>query len=355
MAEFDQEIWRAQVAESLGGFNRNPHQDLSLAGTGTLLGYLVVRTLEPWLAAFEVTPVAAVLALAEMTRGPGADRLVQRAVRLRFQAAALIERELRSRDDLRGAVEQILVTLNVIHMARQRLNSSRDEWLRLSLLAELDSFGASDFVLLRRLLHDPGWQSRYEAIRGLRVRNGAYTAADLVLIHDGLNDSAVHVRAAAARILSLFTETPPQPLVNLLMRVAIYDSDVETRFAAARTMGALRDRIASPQLVEHLGRCLGEPDHFVRSAAAIALGELGELAGSPAIIASLIILIDDNDPYTREAAARTLGRMGTAAATAPVMRALTHAMGDGDSNVHAAALDTLMHLRRIRATLPLVR
>jgi hypothetical protein len=350
---FDQERWRQRVAERLGGFARNPRQDIQIAGTGSVLAYLAVRTLEPFLEAFQHEPVAAVLTLAQITRGPGADQIVRRASQMRYQVSHLIERELRTRPELRAAVEQILVHLNVIHMARQRLNSTRDEWLRVTLLAELDNYSPGEFVQLRRLLHDPGWQSRYETLRSLRSREGRYSAADLVLLHDGLSDSASHVRAAAARMLGQFAGTPPAPLVKALTRVALYDCDLETRFAAARTLGALRDRIASPQLIDYLGQCLADDDSFVRSAAALALGQLGELAGTVALIDKLAALIGDSDPYAREAAARALGQIGAAAATSGVLNALARAMEDPDANVHEAAVDSLTRLRRIRATLPL--
>lgn len=350
---FDQEIWRTRVAERLSSFARNPRQDIQLTGTGTVLAYLAVRTLEPFLEAFQQEPVAAVLTLAEITRKPGADQIVRRASQMRYQVSQLIERELRTKAELRVAIEQLLVALNVIHLARQRLNSSRDEWLRLTLLTELDSYDPSEFIQLRRLLHDPGWKSRYETIRSLRHRNGAYTAADLVLIHDGLADSASHVRAAAARMLGQFAGTPPQPLVKALTKVALYDCDLETRYAAARTLGALRDRIASPHLIDYLGQCLNDDDSFVRSAAALVLGQLGDLAGTPTLIERLTDMVSDGDSYAREAAARTLGRIGAAASTTQVLSALTRAMEDPDANVHEAAVDSLTRLRKLRATLPL--
>jgi HEAT repeat protein len=350
---FDQDAWRIRVAERLSGFARNPRQDIQLAGTGTVLAYLAVRTLEPFLDAFQQEPVAAVLTLAEITQGPGADQIVRRASQMRYQVSQLIERELRTKPELRAALEQLLVTLNVVHLARQRLNSSRDEWLRLTLLHELDAFEPSEFALLRRLLHDPGWQSRYETIRSLRQRSGNYSAADLVLLHDGLSDSASHVRSAAARMLGQFAGTPPTPLVKALTKVALFDCDLETRYAAARTLGALRDRIASPQLIDYLGKCLKHEDSFVRSAAALILGQFGELAGTPNLIEQLTSMIADSDAYAREAAARTLGRIGAAAASATVLSALSRAMEDADANVHEAAVDALTRLRKIRATLPL--
>src|SRR5688500_16342047 len=68
---FDQETWRQRVADRLGGFARNPRQDIQIAGTGSVLAYLAVRTLEPFLEAFQTEPVAAVITLAEITRSAG--------------------------------------------------------------------------------------------------------------------------------------------------------------------------------------------------------------------------------------------------------------------------------------------
>lgn len=350
---FDQDIWRARIAERFGNFARNPRQDIQITGTATVLAYLSVRTLEPFLEAYQQTPIAAVMTLATITRGPGADLIVRRAGQMRYQAARLIERELRTRPEVRTTLEQLFVGLDVIHLARQRLNSSRDEWFRVTLLSELDGFTATEFVQLRRQLLDAGWQSRYEAIRSLRSRNGRYTTSDLVLLHESLTDSVSHIRAAAARMLGQFAGTPPAQLVKALTRVALYDCDLETRFAAARTLGALRDRIASPQLLDHLGQCLRDEDSFVRSAAALTLGQLGEMAGTPSLIAGLVELLRDPDPYAREAAARALGRIGAAAATSTVLNALTRAVEDPDANVHEAAIESLKHLRKLRSTAPL--
>ncbi|ACL25293.1 HEAT repeat domain-containing protein [Chloroflexus aggregans] len=352
---FDRETWRQRIAERFNNFARNPRQEIQVTGVNTVLGFLAVRALEPFLEAFQDEPVAAVLTLAEISRGPGANHLVRRAFHWRYQLAQLIERELRSRPELRITVEEILMALNVIHLARQRLNSSRDEWLRLTLLAELDTFEPGDFEQLRRQLHDPGWQSRYEAIRRLRVREGNFTAADLVLLHDGLSDSASHVRAAAARTLGLITGTPPQPLVKTLIRLAIHDCDLETRFAAARTLGQLRDRIASPQLIDYLVECLEDPDSFVRSAAALVVSQLGEMAGTGPVIDHLLVMLNDVDAYARESAARALGRLGVAAATSTVLNALAQAVDDADPNVHEAAVDAIARLRKLRATLPLTQ
>lgn len=351
---FDQETWRAHIAERLNAFGKNPRQDIQITGTTTVLAYLAVRTLEPFLAAFQHEPVAAVLTLARIAHGPGADHIVRRAAQMRYQAAHLLERELRATPTLRATIEQLMLTLNIIHLARQRLNNSHDEWLRLTLLRELEAYSPSEFVQLRRLLNDPGWHLRYDAIRGLQHRNGHYTSADLVLLHDGLKDSASHVRAAAARMLGLFAETPPVPLVNALARAAIYDCDLKTRYAAARALGTLRERIVSPQLIDHLANCLADEDSFIRSAAALVLSEIGEVASAPPLIAGLTALLKDKDFYAREAAARALGRMGSAAATPAVIDALTRAVQDSDSNVHEAAVEALTRLHKLRAATPLI-
>ena len=350
---FDQELWRTRITERLSAFARNPRQEIQIAGNTSLLSYLGVRALEPFVEAFQHTPVAAVLSLAEITRGPGADQIVRRVSQMRYQVVMIIEREIRISPEMRAAIEQILIALDVVHIARQRLNSSRDEWFRLTLLSELQGFGVDEFSQLRKLLQDTAWQSRYEMIRSLRARQGRYTAADLVLLHDGLGDSASHVRAAAARMLGQFADTPPAPLVNALTKVALYDCDLETRYAAARTLGALRDRIASPQLIDHLEQCLTEEDGFVRSAAALVLSQLGELAGVPSLVVKLANLMNDPDPYTREAVALALGRIGLTAATPHVINVLTQAMQDSDANVHEAAVDALTRLRKLRATTPL--
>jgi HEAT repeat protein len=349
---FDHETWRHEIAERLGGFARNPRQEMQLAGAPSLLSYLVTRTLDPFLEAFQHEPIAAVLALAEITRGAGADQIVRRATRMRYQSAAQVDRELRTGKDFRAAVEQLLIELQTIALVRQRLNGSREEWLRYTLERELELF-AGEFTHLRRVLNDPGWQTRYEALRGLRSRKGRYTPADLVLIHDGLGDSAAHVRAAAARMLGLIAERPPALLIKALIRVALHDCDAETRIAAARAVGALREHMTSPQMLDHLSACLFDEDSFVRSAAALILGQLGEMAGAPLLIKNLAQLLEDSDPYAREAAARALGQIGASAATPQVISALTKAAQEGDINVHEAAMDSIARLRDLRAAAPL--
>jgi HEAT repeat protein len=348
---FDHETWRRAIADQFGGFARNPRQEMQLAGAPSLLSYLVMRTLDPFLEAFQREPIAAVLALAEITRDPGADQIVQRATRMRYQSAAQVDRELRASKDIRAAVERLLIELQTLALVRQRLNGSREEWLRFTLERELEGF-PGEFTQLRRVLNDPGWQSRYEALRGLRSRKGRYTPADLVLIHDGLGDSAAHVRAAAARMLGMIAERPPALLIKTLVRVALHDCDAETRFAAARAIGALREHVASPQLLDHLSACLFDEDSFVRSAAALVLGQLGDLAGAPLLVKNLTRLLSDSDPYAREAAARALGQIGAAAATPDVLTSLVRAAQEGDINVHEAAVDTIARLRALRAPAP---
>jgi HEAT repeat protein len=346
-AMFDHETWRREIAERLSGFARNPRQEMQLAAAPSLLSYLVLRTLEPVLEAFQREPIAAVLALADITRGPGADQIVRRAAQMRYQSAAQLDRELRTSKDIRVALEQLLIELQTVALVRQRLNGSREDWLRITVERELDAF-PGEFMQLRRALTDPGWQNRYEALRALRSRKGRYTPADLVLIHDGLGDSAAHVRSAAARMLGMIAERPPALLIKTLTRVALHDCDAETRFAGARAVGALREHVTSPQLLDHLSACLFDEDSFVRSASALMLGQLGDLAGAPLLVKNLVRLIEDSDPYAREAAVRTLGQIGAPAATPEVIAALTKAAQEGDINIHEAATDSLSRLRELR-------
>ncbi|MBK9945341.1 MAG: HEAT repeat domain-containing protein [Kouleothrix sp.] len=344
---FDQDTWRRQIADQLNGFARNPRQEIQLAGAPSLLSYLVARTLAPFLEAFQREPIAAVLTLAAITHSPGADQIVQRAARMRYQSAAQIDRELRASRDIRIAVEQLLLELQTIALVRQRLNGGREEWARGTLDRELDLF-TGEFTQLRRALTDPGWQTRSDALRALRNRKGRYTPADLVLIHDGLTDSAAHVRAAAARMLGLIAEPPGSLLQKTLVRVALHDSDAETRVAAARAIGMLREYITTPQLLDQLSSCVFSDDSFVRSSAALVLGELGDMVSAPMLIKHLTKLLTDTDPYAREAAARALGRIGAAAATPDVFAALQLAIEDNEITVHEAASDALARLRDVR-------
>jgi HEAT repeat protein len=349
---FDQETWHNQIVERLNTFARNPWQDIQLSGARTVFGYLALRTLEPFLEAFQREPVNAVLALANIAQGSGADYIVRQATRLRFQGGRMLERELPSNPDLCATVEHLMVALNVVHMVRQRLNSTRDDWLRHTLMKELESLGPILFVRIRNLLEDPGWKLRLGAILNLKHSQGNFTPAELILLSEGLKDSSAEVRSAAARRLGDFAHTPPVQLVKTLVHVSLHDCDMKTRRVAARALGGLRNRIASPEVLTLLVQHLSDGDCFVRSAAAMLLIELGEMAGIPPIIERLIWLLKDSDPYVREAAALALGHMGKSALTGEVMEALTDAGADSDSAVHEAAVESLIQLRKLRGTHP---
>lgn len=349
---FDQEQWQNQIIDRFNTFARHPYQDVLISGAHTLLGYLATRMLEPFLETFQHEPVNAVLVLAEITRSSGTDHIIRRATHLRFQGARLLEREMAARRDVCVTIEQLMVALNVVHLARQRLNSSRDEWLRQTLAHELDSYDTSLFVRVRHLLEDPGWKLRLDAISRLKQRQGEFSPADLILLREGLKDSSSEVRSAAARRLGDFAQTPPIPLVKALVQVSLHDCDMKTRRVAARALGSLRDRIASPEILELLVRHLSDGDCFVRSATAMLLIELGEVAATPPVINNLIDLLIDSDPYVREAAALALGHMGPPAVTQQVMEALTEAGADSDSAVHEAAVESLVRLRKLRSSLP---
>jgi HEAT repeats len=345
---FDQEQWRRQISERLSGFARNPRQEIQLAGSSSLLAYLIVQTLEPFLEAFREDPIQAVLTLAEISRSPGANQIVRRAARSTYQSAAQVDRDLRGSREIRTAAEQILVELQTIAIARQRLNGMREEWLRTALERDLDEY-PGEFTQLRRAAQDPSGQVRFDALRRLRAREGRYSPADFVLLHDSLSDSSAQVRALTARLLGMIAEPPPQLLSNTLVQVALHDCDAETRFAASRAIGMLREHLASPQLLDCLADHLADSDRFHRAAAALVLGQLGDLAGTPTLIQSLTRLLDDSDVYAREAAACALGRIGAPAATAEVLAALLRATQDSEVQVHEAATDALLALRAIPA------
>ncbi|HMO57075.1 MAG TPA: HEAT repeat domain-containing protein [Roseiflexaceae bacterium] len=345
---FNRDEWRRQIIERFDGFARNPRQELQLAGTSSLLTYLVAQTLTPFWGAFQREPIAAVMTLADVTRGPGADQIVQLASRLRYHSALQIERELRGSMYLRVAVEDLLIEMQTSSIARQRLNSIRDEWFRSALERDLEPYGA-EFARFRRALLNPGGQERADALRKMRSRDGRYSPNDLALIHESLSDSSAHVRAAAARLLGASVAELPPVLSRMLVQVALRDYDAETRFAAARAVGTLRDHLTSPQLLAELEISLSNADSFVRSATALLLGQLGDSAGTPSLIAGLVQLLDDGDAYTREAAARALGRIGRPAALAEVLAALSRAAQDGDVQVHEAATDSLLILREFAA------
>lgn len=347
---FDRSQWRTQLGKRLDSFARNPQQDIVLSGGTSLLSHMVACTLQPFLIEFAHEPISAVQTLASITQGPGANFIVQRASHLRYQAARLLDHELRSNSDLRTDIEQVMVTVDTIHLVRQRMHSSREDWFCNALAMELNTFPSTEFVQVRRRLRDR-WKSFYDIFRELRQRSGSYTQEDLILLYVGLNDSSSPVRAEASRRLGEYAWTPPEKLVSKLMQVALYDRDLETRNAAARALGALRERIASPHLLADLANHLASNDRFVRSAAALLAAELGELAGTDPLLMQLTELMRDPDHYTREAAACALGRLGPAAVRSEVMDALTGALQDVNEHVHGAALDSLTRLRELRASL----
>jgi hypothetical protein len=348
---FNQAIWRSQIDERFQLLGRHPWQEVQISGTYSVLTYLAIRTLEPFWEAFEQHPIAAVLALAEITTGPGADHLVRRSAKLRYQAAQILAQDLRAIPELRLTLEDLMVKLETLQMARRRLNSSRDEWFRSSLLAELAHFEGPEFARMREALRDPVWKSIYDIIRGLRKQRGNYTPADLAILDKGLKSSASNVRSEASRKLGDFVATPPAAMTKTLVQMALYDCELETRNAASRALGTLWNRVSSPKLLDYLAGQLASKDNFVRSAAAHLLSQLGEFAGTEELIVNLLALLKDEEAYTREAAARALGRMGTAAITPEVLNMLTQTVQDGDPNVHEAALDSLLQLRKLRATI----
>jgi HEAT repeats len=345
---FDQEQWRRQISERLSGFARNPRQEMQLAGSPSLLAYLIVQALDPFFTAFREDPIQAVLTLAEISRGAGANQLVRRAARTTYQSAAQVDRDLRGSREIRAAAEQILIELQTIAIARQRLNGVREEWLRSTLERDLDEY-PGEFAQLRRAAHDPSGQVRFEALRRLRAREGHYSPADLVLLHDSLSDSSAQVRALTARLLGMVAEPPPALLSKTLVQVALLDCDAETRFAASRAIGMLREHLTSPQLLDCLLEHLSDRDRFHRTAAALVLGQLGELAGTPSLILNLTQMLEDSDVYARETAACALGRIGTPAATPEVLAALQRATQDSEVQVHEAATDALLALRAVPA------
>ncbi len=350
---FNQENWHNQIVQSLNVFARNPWQDVQMNGAATLLGYLAARTVEPFVDAFQQEPINAVQTLAAIVHNSGADHLVRRAHHLRYQSARLLEREFHTHPDLCLAVEQVMVTLQVVQVARQRLNSTRDEWFRQTLMHELSIYPPHMFLQIRHVLQDAGWKLRHNAIASLKERQGQFTPAELIMLSEALKDSSSDVRTAAARRLGDFAQTPPLQMIKTLLQVALHDRDMQTRYAAARALGSLRDRIASPEVLDHIFTRLSDEDCFVRSAAVMVVVELGDLAGIPKIITQLVALLNDNDVYVQEGAAHALGRMGRTALTREVMDALANAMQEGESVVHEAALEAMLQLRKLRGTQPI--
>lgn len=341
---FDRELWRRTISERLSAFARNPRQEIQLSGAPNLFSYLAAQVLAPFLEAFQDTPIDAVLAFSAISKQRGANLLVKRAIRRSYQSAAQLDREMRSNQEIRSTIERLLVELHVVMLARQRLSGSRDEWFRMTLEGDLETY-PGEFQALRRILSDPAGQARLDALRRLKIREGHYTPADLLLLHDSLRDSAASVRATAVRLLGMIAEPPPDLLVKTLLEMALHDCDAQTRYASARAIGMLREQVASPEVLDYLSASLFDDDRFYRASAALVLGQLGEMAGSPILIRNLTMLLHDSDAYAREAAARALGKIGASAATPNVMTALSHATQDSEIQVHEAATDALITLR----------
>lgn len=351
---FNRSLWRLQVGKRLDIFARNPQQDLQLSGTQSLLAHLTACTLHPFLNEYERQPIAAIQTLADMANGEGANRLVNQARKLRYQAGRILQRDLQSSSELRADIENIMMGIDTIHLVRQRLHSSRADWFCSTLSSELNTYPVHEFAQIRRRLND-NWKSFYDIFRELRQRRGQYTHEDLILMYVGLNDSSSGVRAEAARRLGEYSLLPPDKLVGKLIQVCLYDQDLETRTAAARALGTLRERIITPQLIQSLSRYLACEDRFVRSSAAMLVAELGELAAQEHLIEQLTGLLNDPDFYVREAAAYALGRMGPAAVRQDVMQALTTALRDPHEDVHGTALESLQNLRELRASMRTTR
>jgi uncharacterized protein YndB with AHSA1/START domain len=58
---------------------------------------------------------------------------------MRYQSAAQLDRELRTSKDIRQALEQMLIELQTVALVRQRLNGSREDWLRITIEREFDA------------------------------------------------------------------------------------------------------------------------------------------------------------------------------------------------------------------------
>ncbi|NJL34238.1 MAG: HEAT repeat domain-containing protein [Chloroflexaceae bacterium] len=345
---FDRSTWRTNVGKRLDAFARNPRQEIFISsGSVSLLTYLAACTLEPFLAAYEKEPITAIHTLSSISQVPEMNVLVRRIPSMRFQVARVLQQELRSSSEWRLAVEELLVGIDTIHLARQRLHGLDADWFQEMLRVEVAQAPPNEFIQLRRRLKDT-WKSFQGIFQEMRQRKGKYTQEELILLYVGLSDSSAGVRAQAARRLGEYAWTPSENMISRLIQVALHDNDLEPRNAASRALGALRDRIRAPHLINDLVRYLQDEDTFVRTATAMALANLGELAGTDIIVESLVRLLRDEDPYTREAAAHALGNMGVNAARGKVIAALTRALEDDNEEVHTAALESLTRLRELR-------
>ncbi len=345
---FDRSTWRMQVGRKLDGFARNPRQEIVISsGPVMLLTYLASVTLEPFLNAFEEEPITAIQTLASISAASEMNAVVRRAPSTRYRLPHLLEYELRHSTQWRSAIEQLLVGVDTVQLARQRLHGLDSDWFIDTLRKEIIDLSPTEFLELHRRLND-SLKSFYGIFQEMRQRKGAYTQEELILIYVGLSDSSAAVRAQAARRLGEYAWSPSENMVNRLIQIALYDNDLESRNAAARAIGALKDRIHTPAILEVLSARLRDQDRFVRTATAMLLSHLGELAGTTSMVEGLVQLLHDPDSYAREAAAHALGTMGVNATAPSVISALAQALQDDNEHVHDAALDSLTHLRELR-------
>lgn len=343
---FDLARWQKEAQHRLLPFLKRPRREPFLAGTSSLLVYLITRTLEPFLEAYEENAIEATLALAAIDRGAGANFLVRNAPQLRYQGALLLRRELAVSAPLRQVVGRILLKLGIIELVKNGLDDIQGEWFRLSLLNEIERWTiGGELKELRDALDTIPWQSRYAAIQSLRRQTGEYSSDDLALLESALRDSSNHVRSAAARILGQVHGAISHSIQQALLETALHDHDLGTRYAAARALGTLRGRIAIDEVIDQLTAALVDEDSFVRSAAGLVIGQLGLAAAQPRVIGHLTAALNDRDPYVREAAAQALGLLGETAASEETLAALTAALHDTDFYVHNAASSALSRLQ----------
>lgn len=342
---FDRSTWRMHVGKKLDIFARNPRQEIFISsGPVSLLTYLATCTLEPFLLAYETEPITAIQTLASISQASEMNAVVRRAPHMRYQSARLLEYELRNSSEWRTAIEQLLVGIDTIQLARQRLHGLDADWFTDTLRNDIDMLATTEFMNLRRRLVG-NWKSFQNIFQELRQKKGHYTQEELILIYVGLGDSSTGIRAQAARRLGEYAWTPSENMVNRLIQIALHDIDLEPRNAACRALGGLRDRLHMPDMLDTLNSHLRSRDRFVRTATAMLLSQLGEMAAAEPVIHSLTVMLDDTDDYAREAAANALGRMGANALVPPVMEALARALDDDNEHVHTAALDALTALR----------
>lgn len=345
---FDRSTWRMQVGRKLDSFARNPRQEIFISsGPVMLITYLASATLEPFLNAFEEEPITAIQTLASISAAPAMNAVVRRAPAMRYQLARLLEYELRNSYEWRFAVEQLLVGVDTIQLARQRLHGLDSDWFIDKLRDEIIDLSPAEFMELHRRLND-SLKSFHGIFQELRQKKGNFTQEELILLYVGLSDSSAGVRAQAARRLGEYAWTPSENMVNRLIQIALYDNDLESRNAAARAVGSLRDRIRTPTMLDVIASRLRDSDKFIRTATAMLLSHLGEVAGTKNIVEGLVQLLGDPDPYAREAAAHALGAMGVNATLPAVISALAQALQDDNEHVHDAALDSLTNLRELR-------